>query len=65
METVRRGPTADRREMEFPTEWTIVDDGAKLREGPQLAEKRNEKMDSGEEKEEKKAPLAAHAHASL
>ena len=64
MKTARKGPTEVRREMEFPDEWTMVDDGANLREEPQLAEAKNEKMDSEEEIEEKKTPLVAHAHAS-
>jgi hypothetical protein len=65
MEKARKGPTAVRREMDFPTEWTMVDDGANLREEPQLAVEKNAKVDSGEEIEDKKTPLAAHACASL
>jgi hypothetical protein len=64
MEKARKGPTAVRREMDFPTEWTMVDDGANLREEPKHAEAKNEKMESQEEIEEKKTPLVAHAHAS-
>jgi len=65
METARQWATAIPREMEFPTEWTMVDDGASLREEPQLAGAKNEEMDSGERIEEKKTPLVAHACASV
>ena len=64
METARQGAREFPREMEFPTEWTMIEDGASWREPPQLAEAKNEELDSEEGLEEKKTPLVAHAHAS-
>ena len=51
MVAVTRGVTIVRQEIEFPTEWTMVEDGANVWEQPQ-----EEKMDS-EESSEKVKPL--------
>ena len=42
----RQGTTIVRQEIEFPTEWTMVDDVANLREEPREKENDNE-ADSG------------------
>jgi len=58
MKTARQAATELLRELEFPTEWTMVDDEVKWPEEPQLAKAKNEEMDTGEEIE---TPLVAHA----
>ena len=58
MVAARRGATVVPQEIEFPTEWTMVDDGANLREEPQ-----DEKIDSEAGSEAVKTSLAAQAHA--
>ena len=58
MVAARRGATVVQQEIEFPTEWTMVDDGANLREEPQ-----DEKIDSEGGSEKVRTPLAAQAHA--
>ncbi len=63
METARQRTAQLLRESGFPTEWTMVDE-ANLRQQPQLAAPKNEEAGSGEEIEEKKTPLVAHACAS-
>lgn len=52
-----------RQEIEFPTEWTMVDEGVNLREEPQQEEPQQEKIKSEEGSEKVKTPLAAQAHA--
>jgi hypothetical protein len=64
METARLAVTKCLREMDFPTEWTMVDE-ANLRQQPQLGDAKNEEMDNGDGLEEKKIPLVAHACASV
>ena len=58
MVAARRGATVVQQEIEFPTEWTMVDDGANLREEPE-----EQKIDSEAGSETVKTPLAAQAHA--
>ena len=63
METARQRTAQFLRELEFPTEWTMVDE-ANLRQQLQLTNQKNEETGSGEGIEEKKTPLVAHACAS-
>jgi hypothetical protein len=58
MKTAKQGTTAGRRDKEFPTEWTIVDEETSLREKPH-----KKKADSEEDTKAVKAPLAARSHA--
>jgi hypothetical protein len=58
MVPARTGATVVRQEIEFPTEWTMVDEGTNLKEGSQEA---GTDSQAGAEKVE--APLAAQAHA--
>ena len=58
MVRARTGATVVRQEIEFPTEWTIVDEGTNLNEGSQEA---GTDSQGGEEKVE--TPLPAQAHA--
>ena len=60
MVAARRGATVVQQETEFPTEWTMVDDGANLREEPQ---EEKIKIESEAGSETVKTPLAAQAHA--
>ena len=47
-----------RQEREFPTEWTMVDEGANLSEEP-----KEERLDSEAGSQKVETPLAAKAHA--
>jgi hypothetical protein len=58
MKTAKQGTTAGQRDKEFPTEWTIVDEGTSAQEKP-----KKKKADSKEDTETVKAPLAARSHA--
>ena len=58
MVPARTGATVVRQEIEFPTEWTMVDEGTKLKEESQEA---GTDSQAGAEKVE--TPLAAQAHA--
>jgi hypothetical protein len=52
------GATVVRQEMEFPTEWTMVDEGTNLKKEP-----KEEGTDSEVGAEEVETPVAAQAHA--
>lgn len=58
MVRARPGETVVRQEIEFPTEWTMVDEVANLKEEPN-----EERIDSEAGSEEVTTPLAAQAHA--
>jgi len=58
MVPARTDATVVRQEIEFPTEWTMVDEGTNLKEKSQEAGTDNQ---AGTEKVE--TPLAAQAHA--
>lgn len=54
----RPGATVVRQEIEFPTEWTMVDEVTNLREEP-----KEEGIDGEAGAEKVETPLAAKAHA--
>ena len=58
MGPARTGATVVKQEIEFPTEWTMVDEGENLGEGSQEAG-----TDSQVGAEKVETPLAAQAHA--
>jgi hypothetical protein len=58
MVPARTGATVVRQEMEFPTEWTMVDEGTNLKK-----ESKEEKTDSEVGVEKVETPVAAQAHA--
>jgi hypothetical protein len=58
MVPARPGVTKVREEREFPTEWTMVDEGANLSEEP-----KEERLDSEAASQKVEVPLAAKAHA--
>lgn len=58
MVPAQTGTTVVRQEIEFPTEWTMVDEGKNLKEASQEAGTDNQ---AGADRVE--TPLAAQAHA--
>jgi hypothetical protein len=58
MVPARTGATVVRQEMEFPTEWTMVDEGTNLKK-----ESKEEGTDSEVGAEKVETPVAAQAHA--
>ena len=58
MVPARPGVTVVGQEIEFPTEWTMVDEGANLSEEP-----KEERLDSEAGSQKVETPLAAKAHA--
>jgi hypothetical protein len=58
MKTAKQGTTAERHDEQFPTEWTIVDEGTSSQEKTQ-----KKKANSKEDTETVKAPLVARSHA--
>jgi hypothetical protein len=58
MVPARTGATVVRQEVEFPTEWTMVDEGTNLK-----IESKEEGTDSEVGAEKAEIPVAAQAHA--
>ena len=59
MVPARMGATVVRQEMEFPTEWTMVDEGTNLKKESQEEETDSKVGDAGNVE----TPVAAQAHA--